>query len=84
MSTIICDCGWGSVCGDSEFEFMKHVRGVHNVDIRYGNLHWGHCNDCTKSNMHGRRISSLSHLLQHLSDVHYVNATEIGHSSVSS
>ena len=73
--TIICDCGWGSAKGGGDIDsFISHVRGKHGVDVRLGNIHWAHCNDCTKSNGHGRRLSSVYSLIDHLEEMHGVCA----------
>ena len=55
---------------------LAHIRGQHDVEIRLGNCHFAHCNECERSNGHGRRLPSEYKLLQHLEDVHCIEITE--------
>ena len=55
-------------------DFVNHVRGNHNIDVKNGHSHWAHCNECLRSNDHGKRIDSLEYLLDHLFEVHSLYA----------
>ena len=62
MSTIqhvICECGWGKAGRSNVDSFVDHVRGRHSIDVKIGNIHFAHCNDCPRRNDH----SLVSHLL---------------------
>mmetsp|Transcript_19431 Transcript_19431/g.29980 ORF Transcript_19431/g.29980 Transcript_19431/m.29980 type:complete len:83 (-) Transcript_19431:162-410(-) len=69
-------CNFGTKHGATEESLVDHIRGCHCMDVHLGNAHYAHCNDCPRSNGHGRRFASFQHLLEHLSDVHGYECSE--------
>jgi hypothetical protein len=70
MALYDCGCGWGSTAGGYMENLLAHVRGTHMVDVRLGNAHYAHCNECEKSNGHDRRLWSEEALISHLEQQH--------------
>ena len=55
------------------FAIINHVRGYHGIDVKNGNSHYAHCNDCPRTNGHGRRLSSEEAVIDHLLEDHGVS-----------
>lgn len=74
-----CDCGYGygSNHGALGENVIAHVFGKHGIDIKTGCLHFAHCNDCPRSNGHGRRLPSMQAVIDHLNDCHSSSSCEI-------
>ena len=56
-------------------DFLGHIRGAHDIDVKAGNIHYAHCNEsnCERSNGHGRRINSFRSLQAHLERDHNID-----------
>lgn len=73
---LCCGCGYRT-SGDVD-DLLGHVRGMHDVEVRLGNVHYAHCNEyqCCRQNGHGRRLNSFESLQHHLDHSHYVDIWE--------
>jgi hypothetical protein len=65
-----CHCGFGSATGAYAVDIINHVRGCHYIDVRTGQCHFAHCNDCPRQNGHGKRLEDMDQVIEHLSDRH--------------
>ena len=67
------DCNYGTNKGAFDYAIIDHIRGKHRVDVVNGCSHSTYCNDCPRTNGHGRRLPCMESVIDHLSDRHNID-----------
>ena len=78
-----CKCGECKNKIFSEpYQLAQHISDCHGINVFVTRTdeslpHWGYCNDCPKTNGHGRRMGNFRQLKEHLEGSHNISIKEL-------